>query len=84
MVKQSSNKVDAKRELTKRQRWTVAEWGEVEKAAKTADKTPSDFIREATLKRCGKKTSEALNGRDSNAHLQKNKHKGNRPRGCSH
>lgn len=50
------SKSEKPRELTKRQRWTVEEWEEVEKASSTADETPSDFIRAATLQRCRKKT----------------------------
>jgi predicted HAD superfamily Cof-like phosphohydrolase len=44
------------RELTKRQRWTVEEWAEVEKASAIADETPSGFIRAAALQHCRKKT----------------------------
>lgn len=44
------------RELTKRQRWTVEEWAEVEIAASAANETPSDFIRASTLQRCREKT----------------------------
>lgn len=50
------SKAEKSRELTKRQRWTVEEWAEVEKASTVADETPSDFIRNATLARCRKKT----------------------------
>lgn len=44
------------RDLTKRQRWTVEEWAEVENAASAANETPSDFIRNAALARYRKKT----------------------------
>lgn len=50
------SKSEKPRELTKRQRWTVEEWAEVEKASVAADETPSDFIRNAALARCRKKT----------------------------
>lgn len=49
------SKAEKSRELTKRQRWTVEEWAEVEKAASAANETPSDFIRNATLARCRKR-----------------------------
>lgn len=50
------SKAEKSRELTKRQRWTVEEWAEVETASFAANETPSDFIRAATLQRCRKKT----------------------------
>lgn len=50
------SKAEKPRELTKRQRWTAEEWAEVEKASAAANETPSDFIRNAALARCRKKT----------------------------
>jgi hypothetical protein len=50
------SKKEHARELTKRQRWTAEEWAEVENSAAAADETPSDFIRNAALARCRKKT----------------------------
>jgi predicted DNA-binding protein len=55
MAKDQS-KEPPKRTLTKRQRWTPEEWEQVEKTASATGKTSSDIIREATLKRCRKKS----------------------------
>ena len=39
------------RRITKQVRWTSEEWQQVEKAANSAGKTPSEFIRSATMSR---------------------------------
>lgn len=39
------------RNLLKQVRWTPAEWEVVERAAKAANETPSEFQRKATLER---------------------------------
>lgn len=51
----TGSKAEKTRELTKRQRWTVEEWEEVEIVAFAARKTPSAFIRAATLQFCREK-----------------------------
>ena len=39
------------REIVKQVRWTAEEWAEVERKAESAGKTPSEYIRAATLSR---------------------------------
>lgn len=51
------SKAEVSRELTKRQRWTVEEWAEVEKATATANETPSDFMQ---LDKCKTTATEVV------------------------